>query len=97
MQRDDGSGGELDLIMTGEGDHVLILEIKKRKEKISAKAVSSFSEKVELYRKQHPDYKLSAGILSLGGFSAEAKEICAANGIGTATALNHYQKEWRIS
>jgi len=87
LQRADGKGMELDLVAKSSDGRVVLVEVKKKKEKIGANIVADFQEKVEAYRQQHPDNIVLPAILSLGGFTAEAKELCQLHGIGRAERI----------
>ncbi len=87
LQRADGKAMELDMVAKSSDGRVVLVEVKKRKEKIGANIVADFREKVEVYQHQHPDNIILPAILSLGGFTAEAKELCQLYGMGRAERL----------
>ncbi len=84
LQRNDGKAMELDVVAKSSDGRVVLVEVKKKQEKIGANIVADFREKVEVYQQQHPDNIILPAILSLGGFTAEAKELCLLYGIGRA-------------
>ena len=94
LQHRQGFKKELDLKVEDTGNQTLLVEVKKQKVKTSLAAVVAFAEKVALFRKNHPEKVVSAGYLSLGGFTEEALKRCREQGIGTAERLNYCQTEW---
>ncbi len=82
LQRTDGKPMELDLVAESSDGRVVLVEVKKWQTPVGATVVADFQEKVAVYAAQHLDKIILPAFLSLGGFTAEARELCAAHGIG---------------
>ena len=63
---------------------------KKWKTKIGKQIVDDFLEKVDVYAKQIPDKIILPGVLSLGGFTDDALQLCEKHGIGTAEHIAYF-------
>jgi len=87
LQRPDGKLMELDLVAQSSDGRVVLVEIKKRKEKSGPDIVQDFWEKVQTYQQLHPDKLILPAILSLGGFTAEAKALCLQYGLARAERM----------
>ena len=87
LQRPDGKLMELDVLAYSSDGRVLLVEVKKRKEKSGPDIVQDFWEKVVTYRQQNPDKIILPAILSLGGFTAEAKALCLQYGLARAERM----------
>ncbi len=70
------------------------MEVKKKKEKTDQREAEAFLEVVSWFRRQNPERRVSAGFLSLGGFTRTASALLREQGVGTATVLNHVRTEW---
>jgi len=66
---------------------VVLVEVKKWQTPIGATVVADFQEKVAVYAAQHQDKIILPAMLSLGGFTPEARDLCAAQGIGMMEQL----------
>jgi len=87
LQRPDGKLMELDLVAQSSDGRVVLVEVKKRKEKTGPDIVQDFWEKVQTYQQLHPDKIVLPAILSLGGFTAEAKALCLQYGLARAERM----------
>jgi len=87
LQRPDGKLMELDLVAYSSDGRVVLVEVKKRKEKTGPNIVQDFWEKVQTYQQLHPDKIVLPAILSLGGFTAEAKALCLQYGLARAERM----------
>ena len=87
LQRPDGKLMELDLVAQSSDGRVVLVEIKKRKEKTGPDIVQDFWEKVQTYQQLHLDKMILPAILSLGGFTAEAKALCLSYGLARAERM----------
>ena len=89
IQRDDGKGMEIDVRAKSSCGRTVLVEVRKRKEKMGIKAVEDFQEKVEVYAALFPDETVLPAYLSLGGFTEEAQRFCEERGIGTAEGIEY--------
>jgi len=87
LQRPDGKLMELDVVAQSSDGRVVLVEVKKRKEKSGPDIVQDFWEKVQTYQQLHPDNIILPAILSLGGFTAEAKALCLSYGLARAERM----------
>ena len=87
LQRADGKVMELDVVAESSDGRVVLVEVKKWQTPIGATVVVDFQEKVAVYAVQHQDKIILSAMLSLGGFTAEARALCAAQGIGMMEQL----------
>jgi hypothetical protein len=90
IQRDDGKEMELDIVALSKCGRVILVEVKKTKEKTDLNIVEDFQEKVEVYRKQFPEKIVLPACLSLGDFRTDAVRFCETHGIAMATEIKHY-------
>ncbi|MCP4700591.1 MAG: hypothetical protein GY862_27620, partial [Gammaproteobacteria bacterium] len=67
VQREDGKGGELDIVAESGDERVLLVEVRKRKDKSNPRDVEDFQEKAALYQTQNPEKSILTAFLSLGG------------------------------
>jgi hypothetical protein len=82
LQRPDGKLMELDVVAESSDGRVVLVEVKKWQTPVGVNVIADFQEKVAIYAAQHPEKIILPAFLSLGGFTAEAQELCAAHGIG---------------
>lgn len=90
IQRDDGKTMEIDVVAESSGGQVLLVEVRKRQVKSNVNDVQDFQEKVTVYQAQHPEQMVSAGFLSLGGFTDDALAVCQTQGIMWSTTLHYF-------
>jgi hypothetical protein len=90
LQREDGKVFELDIVAPSQEGHVVLVEVKKTKEKMGMAVVKEFWEKVQVYQRGHPEEILLPAFLSLGGFTPEALEFCETQKIGWAERIEQY-------
>ncbi|MBF0121626.1 MAG: restriction endonuclease [Desulfobacterales bacterium] len=93
FQRADGKDMEFDVLAESDCGRVILVEVKKTKEKIGVTAVKDFIEKVTAYKNIFSGKKALPCFLSVGGFTDEALKFCNSQGIGTAEHINYYQQE----
>ncbi len=82
LQRADGKLMELDVVAESSDGRVVLVEVKKWQTPVGATVMTDFLEKVAVYTEQHPEKIILPAFLSLGGFTDEAQQFCAAHGIG---------------
>jgi len=87
LQRTDGKMMELDVVAKSSDGRVVLVEVKKTQVKTSPQVVEDFQEKVTVYQQQYPTVTILPAILSLGGFTAEAKALCQQHGIAVADRM----------
>ncbi|MDM8530909.1 hypothetical protein QUF63_07035 [Anaerolineales bacterium HSG25] len=87
IQRADGKNQELDVVAESSCGRVVLVEVKKWQRKIGPTEVDDFWEKVQIYQHQHPDKTILPAILSLGGFSQPASDLCERHEIGLAETI----------
>jgi len=90
FQRPDGKDMEIDVRAESDCKRIVVIEVKKWKKKIGVQVVRDFWEKVEIYARQHKKNKIIPAILSVGGFSAQAKKVCLEKKIGMAETINYF-------
>jgi hypothetical protein len=90
LQRDDGKVFELDIVASSSDGRVILVEVKKMQIKMGVTVVEEFWEKVQIYQRGHPGEVILPTLLSLGGFTEEALEVCQKRGIGWAVRIEHY-------
>ena len=66
------------------------MEVRNRKSKATPAHVQGFQEKVAVYRAQNPGKIVLGAFLSLEGFTPNAQEVCAADGIAWAIDLDNF-------
>ncbi|KPA18523.1 ATPase domain protein, prokaryote domain protein [Candidatus Magnetomorum sp. HK-1] len=84
---------EFDVMANSDCGRLIIVEVKKTKDKIGIKDVRSFFQKTEIYSKRIKE-KIIPCYLALGGFTQKALSFCIEKNIGYATEINYVQKEW---
>ncbi|MFQ5615276.1 MAG: hypothetical protein ACE5GO_02300, partial [Anaerolineales bacterium] len=87
FQRGDGKRLEIDVSGEASDGRVVLVEVRKRKEKTGISAVEDFQEKVAAYTLQFPGKTPLPAFLSLGGFTDEASQFCEKHGIGMAKRI----------
>ena len=87
FQRADGKGQEIDVLAQADDGRVLLVEVRKRQEKMGLTAVSDFRDKANAYAQQFPQQVVFPAFLALGGFTAEAQHFCNQQGIGMAEQI----------
>jgi hypothetical protein len=88
FQRPDGKEMEIDIKAVSDCKRIVLIEVKKWKNKIGVQVVRDFWEKVEIYARQHQKNKILSAILSVGGFSVQAKKLCLEKHIGMAKTID---------
>ena len=81
---------EIDIVAESKCGRVVLVEVKKTPAKTGLNTVEDFQEKVEAYRWLFPEKTILPAVLSLGGFTKEAKPFCEAQGISIAEQIEHY-------
>lgn len=87
LHHPDGKGMELDIVAQSACGRVLLIEVKKRHQRIGVQAITDFHEKVTTYAAQHQDCIIISAYVSLGGFTAEALATCQQYGIAHANQI----------
>jgi len=87
FQRADGKGQEIDVLAQANDGRVLLVEVRKRQEKMGLTTVSDFRDKVNAYAQQFPQQVVLPAFLALGGFTPEAEHFCNQQGIGMAEQI----------
>ncbi|MCP4696485.1 MAG: hypothetical protein GY862_06520, partial [Gammaproteobacteria bacterium] len=90
IQREDGKGGELDIVAESGDERVLLVEVRKRKDKSNPRDVEYFQEKAAVYQTQNPEKTIITAFLSLGGFSGKARLLCEQSGIAWAEEISYF-------
>ncbi len=93
FQRPDGKEIEIDVLAQSDCRRVVLVEVKKTKEKTGLRTVKDFQEKIEIYSKRFPDKKTLPAFLSLGGFTKGSVQFCKDKGIGMAETITFFQKD----
>ncbi len=87
FQRADGKGQEIDVLAQADDGRVLLVEVRKRQEKMGLTAVTDFWDKTNAYAQQFPNQTVLPAFLALGGFTPEAQHFCNQQGIGMAEQI----------
>ena len=87
IRRADGKRFEIDVVVLARDGRAVLVEVRKRKSKTGRKAVENFYAKVGVYARLFPNQTVRPAFLSLGGFTEEAAEFCAQQGIGMAEEI----------
>ncbi len=90
VQRENGKKMELEVVGESDCGRVVVVEVKKMKTAISRSVVADFAEKVRIYAESNPDRQVLPAILSLGGFTKDAMQLCKDCGIATAERIAHF-------
>ncbi|MCP4699694.1 MAG: hypothetical protein GY862_23015, partial [Gammaproteobacteria bacterium] len=90
IQRENGKGGELDIVAESSDERVLLVEVRKRKDKSNSRDVEDFQEKAALYQTQNPEKSILTAFLSLGGFTGKARLLCEQFGIAWAEEISYF-------
>jgi hypothetical protein len=91
FQGTDGRNREIDVQADCAEGRQILVEVKKRAQKMGLKEVEEFWDKVIAYREVYTESTLLPAYLSLGGFTDEALAFCRAQGIGTAEGIAWHQ------
>ena len=89
FQRPDGKEMEIDVRAESDCERVVVIEVKKWQKKVGVQVIRDFWEKVEIYSKKHKKNKIIPAILSVGGFSSQAKALCREKKIGMAETIDY--------
>ncbi|MCE7983143.1 MAG: hypothetical protein DYG89_18360 [Caldilinea sp. CFX5] len=92
IRRADGQPDEIDLIAKTREGIVVMVEVRKRQEPTGLDAVTELRANADSYARQEGVVVWPA-FLSLGGFTAEAKAFCVAQGIGVAEQMTYIDPE----
>ncbi len=92
FQRSDGKEMEIDVLAKSDCGRVVLVEVKKIKNKIGLDTVKDFQEKLDscLTQKLFPEQAVLPAFLSVGGFTEEAMQFCKIKGIGTAGKIEYF-------
>jgi hypothetical protein len=90
LQRDDGKRMELDVVAESSCGRVVVAEVKKWKTPVGKNLVEDFVEKVDVYARHIPEKTILPAFLSLGGFTADARQLCEEQSIGTAESIAYF-------
>ncbi|MDJ0842084.1 MAG: hypothetical protein QNK37_36620 [Acidobacteriota bacterium] len=95
VQGPDGKKGEIDLrVDDRDGKITLLVEVKKTREPSGEAVVKKLITRATLFAERNQERMVLSAVLSLGGFTEEARELCADKKVGTATAINYIHKQW---
>ncbi len=87
QKRADGKRFEIDVWAESDDQRLLCVEVKKQETATGNTVVMDFLEKLKWMQADHPKHKVVGAVLSLGGFTKEAQDLCTAHQIGKATRL----------
>jgi len=92
FQRSDGKEMEIDVTAQSECGRVVLVEVKKTKQKIGIDVIKTFSEKLGAYKMAASlsEQTILPAFLSTGGFTEDAIEYCSLNGIGYAEKIEYF-------
>ncbi|SLM31338.1 conserved hypothetical protein [Desulfamplus magnetovallimortis] len=92
FHRPDGKEMEIDVLAESDCGRVVLVEVKKRKEKIGIKALQDFQEKCVFYEAQNKNKikSILPAFLSTGGFTDNSLNFCREKGIGTAEGITWF-------
>ncbi|MDM8563602.1 hypothetical protein QUF54_09635, partial [Candidatus Marithioploca araucensis] len=90
IQREDGKGMEIDIVANSKCGRVILVEVKKTREKMGINTVEDFQEKVDVYKTLFPEKIILPAFLSWGGFTEEATQFCETHGIATAEKIQSF-------
>ncbi len=93
FQRADGKEMEIDVCADSKCGRIVLVEVKKTKDKIGIAQTRQFREKAKAFAKCHPKKKTLPAFLSIGGFTGPAIRFCQEYGIGTAERIQYFQKD----
>ncbi len=77
--------------------YLLLVELKKTKEKIGVKPIQTFLDKARCYARLHPERQIMTAFFSASGFTPEAKDFCDKQTIGTATEFFFFKDSLELS
>jgi hypothetical protein len=89
FQRPDGKENEVDVLAQSRDNRVVLVEVRKRQEKVNLADVTDLRDKVADYAALHSDQAILPTFLALGGFTTEALAFCTQAGIATAEQINY--------
>ncbi|MFO7883727.1 MAG: hypothetical protein R6U68_02805 [Desulfobacteraceae bacterium] len=92
FQRSDGKEMEIDVTAQSECGRVVLVEVKKTKQRTGIDAVKDFSEKLEAYTTgaSLSEQTILPAFFSAGGFTEDAIEYCRLTGIGYAEKIEYF-------
>ncbi|WP_186441762.1 hypothetical protein, partial [Desulfamplus magnetovallimortis] len=90
FQRQDGKEMEIDVMALSDDNRVVLVEVKKRNERVGITVVKDFLEKCNTYATMFADKKIMPAFLSTGGFTEEALLFCEDKEIGTAEKIEYF-------
>ena len=90
FQRPDGKEMEIDVLAESDCGRVVLVEVKKNKEKIGIRSVMDFYEKYSMYGALFTEKIILPAFLSTGGFTDEAAAFCTTNNIGMADHIKYF-------
>jgi len=94
FQRSDGKDMEIDVFAESDCGRVVLVEVKKTKDKTGLNIVKDFQGKLDscLLQKQFSGKNILPAFFSVGGFTEQAMQFCKSNGIGTAERIEYFFK-----
>ncbi|SLM32400.1 hypothetical protein MTBBW1_700001 [Desulfamplus magnetovallimortis] len=90
FQRDDGKEMEIDVMAKSECGRIVLVDVKKTKERTGIALVKDFVEKCDAYSAIFPEQLLLPAFLSTGGFTEEATRFCRENCIGISDKITYF-------
>lgn len=87
-------GGEFDLVVEGEDERILAIEVRKRKAKIGVGDITRFLKKLDALKASLSTGRIVPAYLALGGFTDEALAVCREQGVGVADRMSYIQQDW---
>jgi hypothetical protein len=82
FQRKDGKEMEIDIKAESSCKRIVLIEVKKWKNKAGVQAIRDFIEKIDVYSSLKKKFKIIPAFVSAGGFTSKAKKLCIENNIG---------------
>ncbi|MCP4753547.1 MAG: hypothetical protein GY866_21880, partial [Proteobacteria bacterium] len=76
FKRDDGKNMEIDVHAESSCGRVALVEVKKTEGKTGVDKVRIFIEKLDVYKRAHPEKKMLPAFFSVGGFTPKAMKLC---------------------
>ncbi len=89
-------GGEFDLVVEGEDERTLAIEVRKRKTKIGVGDITRFLKKLDALKASLSTGRIVPAYLALGGFTDEALAVCREQGVGVADRMSYIQQDWSL-
>jgi hypothetical protein len=81
-QRKDGKEMEIDIKAESSCKRIVLIEVKKWKNKAGVQAIRDFIEKIDVYSSLKKKSKIIPAFVSAGGFTSKTKKLCIENNIG---------------